>query len=138
MGYEDILRDAISGILSPEFESMKLNIQHHQWIGDDGQGTDEFAPVEVRRGLVDLTKKERNTSAGVGVMTFATITWLDHWTPATPNAGKVRENPIDPRDKFVLPDGGTAPIVQTGGFADSATSKPFVSDTILGTVVRGS
>lgn len=138
MGYEDILRDAISGILSPEFETMKLNIQHHQWIGDDGEGTDLFADPVTRRGLVDLTKRERNTSNGVTVMTFATITWLDHWTPASANPGKVRENPIDPRDRFVLPDGGTAPIVQTGGFADSLTAKPFVNDTILGTAVRGS
>lgn len=138
MGYESILRDAISGILSPEFESMKLDVQHYAWIGDDGEGTDLFTPTPVtRRALVDLSKRERVTANGRTVMTFATLTWLDPIAPTSANPGKVRENPIDPRDKFVLPDGGTAPIVQTGGFADSLTAQPFVSDTILGSVVRG-
>jgi len=116
---------------------MKLNVTHEAWIGDDGQGADEFAAPVVRRALVDLTKRERATSSGRTVMTFATLTWLDPIAATTPNAGKTRENPIDPRDIFTLPDGGTAPIVQTGGFADSATGQPFVNDTILGSVVRG-
>jgi hypothetical protein len=137
MGYEDILRSAIADILSPEFESMKLNVAHHAWIGDDGEGTDLFADPVTRRALVDLTKRERNTSNGVTVMTFATLTWLDPIAATTANPGKDRQNPIDPRDKFILPDGGTAPIVQTGGFADSLTAQPFVNDTILGTVARG-
>lgn len=138
MGYEDILRDAISGILSPEFETMKLDVAHHAWVGDDGAGGDEFAAPVTRRALVDLTKRERNTGNGVTVMTFATLTWLDPIAATTANAGKDRQNPIDPRDKFILPDGGTAPIVQTGGFADSLTAQPFVNDTILGSAVRGS
>lgn len=137
MGYEDIIRDAVSGILSPEFETMKLDVVHHAWIGDDGEGTDLFADPVTRRALVDLTKRERNTSSGVAVMTFATLTWLDPIAATSANAGKIRENPIDPRDKFILPDGGTAPIVQTGGFADSLTAQPFVNDTILGTAARG-
>lgn len=138
MGYEDILREAISGILSPEFETMKLNVTHRAWIGDDGQGEDEFADPVVRRALVDLTKRERATANGRIVMTFAVLTWLDPIDATTPNAGKTREQPIDPRDQFTLPDGGTAPIVQTGGFTDSATGQPFVNETILGSVVRGS
>lgn len=137
-GYENILRDAIASILSPEFESMKLDVRHHAWIGDDGQGADVFAPPVVRRALVDLTKRERATTTGRVVMTFATLTWLDPIPATSPNPGKDRINPIDPRDVFVLPDGGTAPIVQTGGFVDSATAQPFVNETILGSVVRGS
>lgn len=135
MGYEDILRSAISGIMSPQFESMKLNVTHNAWIGDDGMGGDAFAAPVTRRALVDLTKRQRYTANGVLVMSFASLIWLDPIAATTPQSGKVREQPIDPRDQFVLPDGGTAPIVQTGGFADSATGQPFVNETILGSAI---
>jgi hypothetical protein len=138
MGYEDLIRSSVADILSPQFESMKLDVVHEAWIGDNGQGADAFAAPVIRRALVDLTKRQRFTAAGAVVMTFATLTWLDPIPATTPNAGKVREQPIDPRDVFRLPDGGTAPIVQTGGFTDSATGQPFVPETILGSVVRGS
>lgn len=137
MGYEDLIRSQIAGVMSPQFESMKLDVVHLAWIGDDGQGEDAFAAPVTRRALVDLTKRERATSAGRRVMTFASLIWLDPIAPTAANSGKTRENPIDPRDVFTLPDGGTAPIVQTGGFADSATGQPFVNETILGSVVRG-
>jgi len=138
MGYEDIFRSAIAGILSPQFESMKLNVTHQAWIGDDGEGADAFAAPVVRRALVDRTVKQLHTANGTLVTTLATMTWLDPIPATTPNAGKTRAGAIDPRDIFTLPDGATAPIVQAGGFADSATAEPFVNDTILGTVVHGS
>jgi len=137
MGYEDLIRGQIAAVMSPQFESMKLNVTHYACVGDDGEGTDLFAAPVVRRALVDLTKRQRMTSNGALVMSFASLIWLDPIAPTSPNAGKTRENPIDPRDKFILPDGGTAPIVQTGGFADSATGQPFVNETILGSTVRG-
>lgn len=135
--YGAIIRDAVAGILSPQFESMKLDVTHEAWIGDDGQGTDAFASPVTRRALVDLTKRRRMTANGREVMTFAVLTWLDPIPDTAPNAGKRREQPLDPRDVIRMPDGGTAPIVQTGGFADSATGQAFVPETILGTVVRG-
>lgn len=138
MGYEDIIRSQIAAVLSPQFESMKLNVTHEAWIGDDGKGGDAYAAPVTRRALVDLTKRQRFTSNGALVMTFASLIWLDPIAPTTPQTGEVREQPIDPRDQLTLPDGGTAPIVQTGGFADSLTGQPFVNETILGSAVRGS
>jgi hypothetical protein len=83
---------------------------HKAWIGEDGDGEDEFAAPVSRRALVDLTKRLRVTKGGRTVMTFATLTFLDPVPDTTPNAGKVRAQPIDPRDTLTLPDGGTAPI----------------------------
>lgn len=137
MGYEDLIRDAVANILSPQFESMKLDVTHTAWIGQDGAGGDAFAEPVTLRALVDLTKRKRATANGRLVMTFAVLTFLDPIEDTAPNAGQVREQPIDPRDVLTLPDGGTAPIVQTGGFADSQTGRGFVNDTILGAVVRG-
>ncbi len=43
-----------------------------------------------------------------------------------------RQNPIDPRDKIVLPDGTTGPIVDVSGFVDQSTNLPYFSDVSLG------
>lgn len=131
MGYEDLIRGGVK-LASGQFESMKLDVVHDAWIGEDGDGADEFAPSVVRRALVNLRKTIFATRDGQLVTTFASIIFLDPVPPTTPNPGKTREQPIDPRDTLTLPDGGTAPIVDTGGFADSATAQPFVLKVILG------
>lgn len=138
MGYEALFEAGVK-IASQQFESMKLNITHRAWIGEDGDGNDEFAAPVTLRGLVDLSKQLRVAKTGRTVMTFATVTFLDPIANTTPNSGKVREQPIDPRDSLVLPDGGTAPIVSTGGFADSVTTQPFAIEVVLGslTPIRG-
>ena len=136
MGYEDLTRAGVA-LASSQFETMKVNVTHEAWIGQDGEGGDQFASPVTRRALVDLTKRQRMTGSGQLVMTFAAVTFLDPIADTTPNAGQVRQQPIDPRDVITLPDGGTAPIVQAGAFADSATERPFFQEVVLGTVVRG-
>jgi hypothetical protein len=139
MGYETIIRNAVASILSPQFETMKLDIQHRAWIGSDGRGGDLYATAVSRRALVDLTRKRSYTrdgrvgggGAGTGllVMTVATLYFLDP-IPAQGAAG--RQEPIDTRDIIELPTGLTAPILEVGGFADSGTSQPFVYKVVLG------
>lgn len=136
MGYESLIRAGVA-LASSQFESMKLDVVHRAWVGQTGDGEDDFAPPVTRRALVDLTKRQRMTGSGQLVMTFATLTFLDPIADTAPNAGQTRQQPIDPRDLLTLPDGGTAPIVQAGAFADSGTERPFLQEVILGSVVRG-
>lgn len=135
MGYETLISGLIKSVLSPQFESMKLNVTFLAWTGQDGHGTPTYAAPRTLRALVDLTKQRKYTPSGVLVMTFATLTFLDPIEDTTPTSPWVREQPIDPRDVLTLPDGGTAPIVHTGGFADSQTGRGFVQDTILGSTI---
>lgn len=137
MGYEDLIRNSIASVLSPQIESMKVDVIHKAWIGQDGVGGDDFADPVTLRAIVDPTKRMRTTMSGQTVMTFATLTFVDPIDDTVPNTGHTREQPIDPRDLLTLPDGGTAPIVQSGGLTDSGTLRPFVNEVILGTVVRG-
>lgn len=136
MGYETLIAQGVQ-IASQQFDSMKVTVMHRAWIGDDGRGGEAFAAPVARRALVDPTKRQRVTASGSLVMTYATLTWLDPIPDTAPNSGKVRQQPIDPRDVFTLPDGGTAPIVQTGGFTSSLTNRGFINETILGSIVRG-
>lgn len=138
MGYEDLIRGLIEGVMVPQLESMNGDVMHHAWIGDNGKGKDEYAAPVARPAIIDVTKRGRATMYGGRlVMTYASLTFLSPIEDTTPSTGKVREQPIDPRDKLVLPDGGTAPIVQAGGPFDSGTGRPFIQEVVLGTVVRG-
>jgi hypothetical protein len=137
MALIDILRNGVQAIASKALDSFKGNVTLTPWIGTDGRGANAYGSPVTLRALIDPTKRTRYTGSGVLVMTFATLTFLDPIADTAPNTGETRQQPIDPRDKIVLPDGGTAPIVQTGGFMDPLTSRPIVNETILGSVVRG-
>lgn len=136
MALADILRDQVAS-LSNIVDSFKGEAVLHAWIGQDGAGKDEFAaPIPVR-AVISMKKEQRFTSGGSLVLTHATLTVLDTIADTTPNANQQREQPIDPRDKIILPDGSTAPVVDSGGPMDPATSRGFINKIVLGTVIRG-
>lgn len=138
MGYEKLISGLIATVVSPQFESMKMNITHLAWISEDGQGGNTFDPSGpvTRRALVDFTGRGmlKYTKAGVLIQEMATLTFLD---PIPNNGAAGRQEPIDLRDVITLQDGSTAPVIDTGGFGDSQTGKPFALTVTLGTVIRG-
>lgn len=131
MALADVVRKGVA-IASKTFDSMKGPVVHYAWIGQDGRGGDVFAAPVSRRALIDLTKRRFATGSGQLITTFASLTFLDAIADTTATAPAVRENPIDPRDRIVLPDGTTAPIVQAGGFNDTKTSRPYLQEVVLG------
>ena len=136
MSLLDILQSGIA-IASEQFDGNKVDVTFRAWTGSDGKGGDTYADPVTLRCLVDATKRLRTTANGQLVMTFATLTILDAIEDTAPAAGERREQPIDPRDILILPDGGTAPVVQTGGPTDASTSRPLFNEVILGSIVRG-
>lgn len=137
MDYAALIRNTLATSASPQLESLKVNVTHRAWIGDDGAGADSYADPVVRRAIVDPTKRQRMTANAGLVMTYAVIQFVDPIEDTVPNSGQLRQQPIDPRDVLLLPDGGTAPIVQVGGVMDPGTSRPFAAEVMLGTVLRG-
>ncbi len=136
MALADILRGTIA-IASKTVDSFKGSCQFYAWIGTNGAGDDVFAPVVPVRAIISLKKQQRYTPTSGLVMTLATLTITDPMADTQPNTGHVREQPVDPRDKFVLPDGGTAPIVDAGGTLDPKTGRGFTGKVVLGSVIRG-
>lgn len=136
MALIDIVRSGVA-IASGQFESMKAEVVWHAWIGEDGEGTDLFADPVTLMALIDPSRKQRATTAGNLVMTFAVLTILDAVTQQSANSGFERVQPIDTRDKIFLPDGSTAPVVDAAGFLDAGTGVGFIGEITLGTVLRG-
>jgi hypothetical protein len=52
--------------------------------------------------------------------------------PVTANGAPNRDEPVDPRDKFVLPDGTSGPIVDVNGLLDPSTGRPYLYEVALG------
>lgn len=136
MALIDIIRSGVA-IASSVTDSLKADVTFLAWIGEDGMGNDVFATPVTVRCLVDPSARERVTASGKLVMTFATLTVVDPMDDTTPNSPFTRSNPVDPRDQFILPGGGTAPVVEAGGFMDAGTERGFIGEIVLGSVIRG-
>lgn len=127
---------ALANTITAPFQG---TVQHYAWTGQDGEGADTFSPVLTlpgtsRKAIIDLTRKPRATTEGKMLMTIAAITFLD---VIAPNGASGRSEPIDSRDRIVLPDGSTGPIVSVGGFMDALTGRPVLNEVLLGEMPGG-
>ena len=124
MALADILRNGVK-VASKIVESVKSNVTWVHVTARDGSGTVTATTTSTVRAIVDRSKKQIHTSSGKLAMLDATLTFVD---PI---------GAVDPEDTFTLPDGTTAPIIDTGGVVDPATSQSFVNEVKLGTILRG-
>jgi len=131
MGFADLIRGGVA-LANDLTGDLQVTVQHFAWISQNGDGEEQYASPVSRQALVDRTRKEKYTGAGRLVMSLATVTFLD---PFADNGAETRTGPVDPRDKIVLSDGATAPIVEIKGFEDSGTNRPFFNEVTLGEVV---
>lgn len=105
---------------------------HYAWIAQDAKGKVTYANPVTRQGVIDLTRKQRPTSSGRLVNVVATITVIE---TIAANGAAGRREPVDPRDKIVLPDGTTGPILEgPDAPVDPDTNAPFLNTIYLGEV----
>jgi hypothetical protein len=122
-----IVKKAVS-IADSVTKSLQGVVIHAPWIGQDGDGTARYGPSHRYKAIIDLKEIQRHTPSGQLVLTTASILFLQ---PLPPNGAAGRTEPIDPRDKLVLPDGTTGPIVIAAGFVDAGTGHPFFGEVWL-------
>lgn len=134
-GLADLVQDLVYNLASPLTADFQGMITHYPWThqSTDGFGEDFYASGVQYNALVDRTVEEKYSNIGELIITAARVTILD---PMIPNGTSGRREPIDPRDKIVLDDGTTAPIVDLPKFTNPATGMPFVNEATIGKVVR--
>jgi hypothetical protein len=108
--------------------------------GPDGYGGNAYGDPVTVNAIVDQSIKEsiyggayagRLTAGGTLVVQTAKITILETMTP-NGNANRKSE-PIDPRDKIVLKNGHTGPILAIGpSVTDPDTGNPYMLTVVLG------
>lgn len=132
MGFEDIVRSGVA-TLDALTKSMQAGVTHEAWIGQSGDGVDQFASPVTRQAFVDRTRKQVWTNGRL-ITTVATLTFTSPIPNTSANPNQQRVNPVDPRDVFTLDDGTTAPIVKISGFEDAGVQAPYVNEVTLGIV----
>lgn len=128
MDLAKIVRKAVA-VVDTVTDSFQANVLYFAWVGQDIYGKPTFASMVPHKALIDYHQKLRQVSTGKAIMTLAHLTVLD---PITANGALGRQEPIDTRDIFVLPNGVSGPIVDSKGFVDAGTGNPFVQEVWLG------
>jgi hypothetical protein len=128
MGLADVVRGGVriaNGITS----GLQVVVSHEAWIGQDAYDKPQFATAVSRPALVEAKQRLRRTTSGKEVMQRASITFLE--MPEANGAAERRE-PIDPRDRLILPDGTTGPILDVAGLTDPGTDAAYLLEVALG------
>lgn len=132
MGFRDLTRsllqvaDGLTGGTSGFQDTVHL----YYWtgIGDFGEPTYQATAIGINAIVIEKQFKRR-LSNGEDVIQKAEITIP---RPLAAQGAANRREPIDPRDKLVLPNGYTGPILSVDGPVDPATHLPFMMTVILG------
>lgn len=130
MGLDGLLRDGIQ-IINRLTSDLQVYVHHYAWVGQDGMGDEDYADSPHKlKAIVEPMHQQRHEVNGRVLRIKCKVTILE----AIPDTfiTQPRDNPIDHRDKIVLPDGSTGPIVENPGMLDPTTNKPYFAEILLG------
>jgi len=128
MALSDTVRSAIA-VANGVTSGLQVYVQHYLWLEDDSYGKPIYSTPVSRLAIVEYNQQLVRSYSGQDVMQLAKVTVLQ---PIVANGAEGRKEPVDPRDKFVLPDGSTHAILSVEGMTDPATGFPYMFQISLG------
>ena len=133
MSLSDIIRSAVAQAHKITNDGkLQEPVYLYRWNGQDDTGAPEYASRLSLKALVVRKSQFIRTSTGEEALSTAHVTFLKP-IPALSQADADRDEPIDTRDKIVLSDGSTGPILKTdGGVADPVTTEGYVLQAWMG------
>src|SRR5262245_26601288 len=127
MALDDILRNGV-GIANTVTAGVQAAVTWEAWIGRDIKGKPSYAAPVTLRAIIDLNRKQRYLDGRVQTV-VATLTILE---PVTPNNTAGRQGVIDVRDRFILPDGSSGPIMTAPNAVwDPGAARPFLNEVYI-------
>ncbi len=138
MALDSLVRGGVK-VIRGVVKSLEEDVQHHAWVSQDGfgapsgPGPDGYAFPVPLRALVEQKLQLRQLGDGRLVKVKAKLTFLK---VIVPNGASGRDEPIDPRDKLVLADGTTGPILDVQGMMDPGKGRPFFLELWFGAGAR--
>lgn len=132
MGLSSLIAGAFAAAnAAAEGLGIAQDVVHEPWIGDVNGVGDEIPPTPVTlRALVQMDPAVDRNPRGQAVKLRAIVTFLE---PPEPVGVPGRREPIDPRDRIILPDGSTGQIVDIkAGLTNPDTEQPFAVQVSIG------
>lgn len=111
------------------FLSALEEVQILAWVGEDNKGNPDYAAAVSYFGFVEYMPQDRPGMPGQVTRAAAHIIFPEQ---IAPNGAADRVEPIDPRDKVILPDGTSVPIVEVGKIRDAETQLPYFVELWVG------
>lgn len=127
-GFADIIRTGVA-LANSLTSTLQVTIMHTPWIGVDANNVAQYGTPVARQAIVEYKLDSREKVYGEENLQSCTITFLN---PIAANGAANRDEPIDPRDRMVLPDGTSGPLISVKGIVDPSTNKPYLYQVILG------
>ncbi len=129
MTLDELFRSCVASA-SALTSSLQVEVEHWPWTADDDSAKPVYtaAPV-LRKAIVERVTGLVDTSPGDVMKARHHLVFLD---PIEPYPAEGREGPLDPRDKFVVPDRSTGPVVGLKGPVDPATGFTYMGEVWLG------
>lgn len=139
MGFSALVRAGVA-LANKLTTDLQVPVTHQAWIGqkpdafgdNDPFGSGNFASPVTRMAIVEPKRRLMKTASGQEVMSFVSLTFLTPIEDTVATHGNDRQNPVDPRDQFVLPDGSTGDIVDINGMLSGETQEPYMTVVLLG------
>lgn len=128
MGLPDIIRNAVA-IANKVTIDLQVPVEHYPWISDGATyGEPVYGDPTTRLALVEMRQRMMRIE-GQDILLKAIVSFL---VPIEPNGAENRQEPIDPRDKIVLPNGYTGPIKTIEGLENNFSDTPYTLEVTLG------
>ena len=129
MGLANTIRNVIA-IADRITTDLQVPVQHYAWIRNDLEYSDKSIYAAPITRLAIVNRRERLFRfEGQDLIQRASVIFL---RPITANGATGRREPVDPRDKIVLPDGYTGPIRDVRGLENTFSDSPYMLEVILG------
>jgi len=133
MGLDTVLRKGVA-TLDKVTKSLQVQIQHYAWLGQDTFGEGKFSPPFACMAIMEPMHKMVNFADGRNVFIVAKLIILQivPSNGADLSPSDARMEPIDRRDKIILADGFSGPIVDIKSVTDPKTDLPYHHEILIG------
>jgi hypothetical protein len=128
MAFDSLVRNGIA-LAKSLTSSLQMNVQHFPWTGQTDRMKPTYGDPITYPALVEYKSELIRIATGEEKQAKTKVTFL---APITVNGADDRQEPVDPRDKIVLPDGRTGPILEIKGLGDPVTGYPYMFEVTLG------
>lgn len=109
---------------------LQVPVQHYAWIGTGTTYNDpDYDTPVTRMAIVEEKQKTIRFGNGQEILQKASISFL---RPIIAHGAADRREPIDSRDKFVLPSGYTGPILRIESMPNNRLDSPYMIEVFLG------